>query len=334
MNNNPAYSSFSPAWWLPGAHLQTLWGKLIRHSALPAGHLDRWETPDGDFIDVYRTPAPPTAPRLIVLHGLEGTLRSHYARGILVRAAAAGWAGNLLVFRGCGHEPNRTPRFYHSGETGDLAQVVQRIAAEYPAAPLLFAGFSLGGNVLLKWLGESAADLPGNVRAAVAISVPFDLEAGARFIDHGFSRVYERHFLRSLRAKAAAKLRRFPGLFDPHALARATTIVEFDDAVTAPVHGFESASDYYEKSSSLRFLLRIRVPTLLISAYDDPFLPAQVLRSVADIAGRNPALHTAFSPSGGHVGFVAGRLPGRPRYHAEDRLMAFLAGHIAHPVLR
>ncbi len=220
-------------------------------------------------------------------------------------------------------------RFYHSGETGDLAQVVQRVAADYATSPLFLAGYSLGGNVLLKWLGEMGSNLPPNLRAAAAVSVPFDLEAGAQYINQGFSRIYERHFLRTLKAKAIAKLARFPDLFDPHALACANTIVEFDDAVTAPVHGFHGASDYYAQSSSIRFLIGIRVPTLLISAYDDPFLPPQTLRSVAEIAHSNSALYTAFSAHGGHVGFVSGYIPGCPHYDSEDRIMSFFADHLA-----
>jgi len=325
---------FSPAWWVPGPHAQTLWGKIGRHPMLPDGQMERWDTPDGDFLDVFRTRAPKSAPHLIVLHGLEGTLRSHYARGILQRAVAAGWGSDLLLFRGCGNEPNRTARFYHSGETGDLAQTVERIVAEYPLAPIVLAGYSLGGNVLLKWLGEEAAHLPSNICGAAAVSVPFDLEAGARYIGRGLSRIYERHFLRTLKAKAAVKLRRFPGLFDPDALTRARTIIAFDDAVTAPVHGFDSASDYYTRSSSAQFLPKIQIPTLLISAYDDPFLPAEVLRSVALLARENPALCPLFSPHGGHVGFVSGRVPGRPRYDSEDRIMSFFAACVEFPPIK
>lgn len=329
INRSPA-PAFAPAWWLRGPHAQTLWGKLARATPLPpAGRMERWDTPDGDFIDLFRVPAPdPSAPRLIVLHGLEGTLRSHYARGIFQRAATAGWGVDFLLFRGCGAEPNRTPRFYHSGETGDLAFIVGRIVAEHPSAPICLAGYSLGGNVLLKWLGEQGGALTPQIRAAAAVSVPYDLEKGARYINRGFSRVYERHFLRTLKAKASAKLARFPDLFDSAALAGATTIVDFDDAVTAPVHGFANAHDYYTRSSSLHFLSRIQLPTLLVSAYDDPFLPPDVLEHVATIADANPAVHPAFSRRGGHVGFVAGQIPGRPRYFSEDRVMSFFAAHL------
>jgi uncharacterized protein len=291
----------------------------------------KWDTPDGDFVELFRVAGEPASPRLVLLHGLEGTLESHYARGIANRAVERGWGLDFLLFRGCGTEFNRAPRFYHSGETGDVDMVVRRLAAEHPRAPLLLAGYSLGGNVLLKWLGEHASNLPPAVRAAAAVSVPYDLAAGARYISHGFSRLYERHFLRTLRAKAARKLADYPGLFDRQALARASTIRDFDEAVTAPVHGFSSADDYYAQSSSIHFLPRIRTPTLLLSAYDDPFLPPQVLASVAQIAMANRLLTHAFSPHGGHVGFVTGSTPGLPRYYSEDQLVAFFARYLGEP---
>ena len=325
----PDSAMFTPAWWVPGAHAQTLWGKFARRISLPStGYLERWDTADRDFLDIFRVPAPAGAPRLLILHGLEGTIRSHYARGILQRAAAAGWAADLLIFRGCGTEPNRAPRFYHSGETGDLAFVAERISREHPHAPLFLVGYSLGGNVLLKWLGEREAVHPPQVRAAVAVSVPYELEAGAGYIHRGFSRVYERHFLRTLKEKAAAKLERFPGLVNAVALEAADTIVAFDEAVTARIHGFANAHDYYQRSSAIGFLTGIRVPTMLISAYDDPFLPPEVLREVGVLAARNSSLHPCFSARGGHVGFVSGAVPGRPVYFSEDASMAFFQAHL------
>src|SRR4051812_49173853 len=268
--------------------------------------------PDGDEVELRRI-APRTgdhgAPRLLVLHGLEGTIRSHYLRGTLAQAHRSGWAADALIFRSCNGEVTRTRRLYHSGETSDLDSVVRRLVRENPGQPLGLAGFSLGGNVLLKWLGERGDDLPREVRGAVAVSVPFDLERGSRFIERGFSRVYTRHFLRTLRAKARAKLEHDPDLFDPSALERARTLFAFDDAVTAPVHGFVDAGDYYRRSSSIRFLHAIRRPALLLSPYDDPFLPSAVLDEVATIAARNPCLVAEFHQRGGHVGFVAGQWP-------------------------
>jgi predicted alpha/beta-fold hydrolase len=262
---------------------------------------------------------------LFILHGLEGTIRSHYVTGFLGEAARRGWGADLLIFRGCGDEPNRQPRFYHSGDTGDLAFALDRVLTEHPRSPIVVAGVSLGGNVLLKFLGEQGDNLSPRVRSAAAISVPFDLEKGARKIATGFSRVYDRHFLRTLREKARAKLLAYPGLFDPGRLERAESIYEFDDAVTAPVHGFADAHDYYTRSSSLPWLQRVRRPTFLLSAVDDPFLPAAVLDDVRRVARDNPALTLEFTAHGGHVGFVAGHWPWSVSYYGERRACEFLS---------
>jgi predicted alpha/beta-fold hydrolase len=195
---------------------------------------------------------------------------------------------------------------------------------EHPERTIVLAGVSLGGNVLLKYLGERGVDVPRRIRAAAAISVPFDLERGARHIASGFARIYDRHFLRSLRAKALAKLGQYPDLVDRSRLDRARCIYDFDDAVTAPVHGFVDAHDYYARSSALRWIGRIRIPTLLLSAEDDPFLPSAVLDDVREVAGHNPNLTLEFSTRGGHVGFVSGRWPWRPVYYAEWRACEFL----------
>ena len=319
---------YRPAWWLPGGHLKTLWGKLARVRPRVATRRERWKTPDGDFIDLHRLDADPGSPRLLVLHGLEGSARSHYALGMLKQASSRGWASDVLVWRSCGGEPNQTARFYHSGETTDLDFVVSRLIEMHSDSPLLLAGVSLGGNVLLKWLGERGNGLPTQVRGAAAVSVPFDLERGARSIERGFSRVYQAHFLRSLKRKAAEKQEKFPGLIAAGAIGRARTLFDFDEAVTAPVHGFQGASDYYNRSSSIRFLSDIRLPTLLLSAVDDPFLPPGVLQEVKDIAQDNPALHIEFVQRGGHVGFISGAIPWRPDYYAERRVVAFLADQV------
>jgi predicted alpha/beta-fold hydrolase len=316
---------YRPAWWVPGPHGQTLWGKFFRrHPPLPI-RMERWDTPDGDFIDVHRLDAPAGATRLLILHGLEGTIESHYVGGFFGEAERRGWAADLLIFRGCGAEPNRAPRFYHSGETGDLAFVLSRIQREHPDVPILIAGVSLGGNVLLKYLGECGTRISPRVRAAATVSVPYDLERAARFIERGFSRIYNRHFVQTLRLKARTKLDRFPGLFDHGALERARTIYAFDDAVTAPVHGFLDAHDYYRCSSALAWIDRVSIPTLLLSAVDDPFLPREVLDDVKKVAGQNEFLHLEFVRHGGHVGFVSGRWPWRPFYYAERRVCEFLA---------
>jgi predicted alpha/beta-fold hydrolase len=287
--------------------------------------MERWDTPDGDFIDLHRLDGPHGAPRLLFLHGLEGTIRSHYVAGFFGEAHRRGWAADLMIFRSCGDEPNRAPRFYHSGETTDLQFVLNRLLQEHPESPVVIAGVSLGGNVVLKFLGERSAALPRQLRAAAAISVPFDLERGARFISSGVSRIYDRHFLRTLRRKAIAKLERYPDLFNRSMLERAVSIYDFDDAVTAPVHGFADAHDYYSRSSSLGWIKQIRLRTLLLSAADDPFLPSAVLDEVREMALDNPALSLEFTEHGGHVGFIAGRWPWQPFYYAEWRACEFLS---------
>ena len=293
---------------------------------------------DGDEIELRRLEprgaGASNGSRLLILHGLEGTIRSHYLRGLLALAHERGWAVDALIFRTCNGEMTRARRLYHSGETTDLDGVVRRLLREHPNQPLALAGFSLGGNVLLKWLGEHGEDLPEQVRAAAAVSVPFDLERGSRFIERGFARVYTRHFLRTLRAKAKLKLEHAPGLFDAEALERARTLFDFDDAVTAPVHGFADATDYYQRSSSLQFLSAIRRPTLLLSAYDDPFLPATVLREVEEVARENGYLSVEFHRRGGHVGFISGRAPWAPRYYAEHRVLGFLEAALASTAAR
>ena len=321
--------TYSPAWWLPGPHARTIWGRFFRRTPPLQTRTERWDTDDGDFLDLVRLDAPPGSPRLVVLHGLEGAPRSHYARGLFLEAARRGWAADLLLFRGCGAELNRAPRFYHSGETTDVDVVARRLLAADPDAPFVFAGVSLGGNVLLKWLGELGASVPERVVGAAAVSVPFDLARASRHIDRGFSRVYQHHFLQSLRRKALAKLEQYPDLIARDRVERARTLYDFDDAVTAPVHGFSDAADYYARSSSIHYLSKIRVPTLLLNAADDPFLPAAVLDDARAVASANRLISVEFPATGGHVGFVSGWNPLRPFYYAEWRVTEFLAAAIA-----
>src|SRR6266550_5246378 len=297
---------YSPAWWIPGGHLQTLCGKLFRRQRSAQTTIERWDTPDGDFLEVHRLGADHGVPRVLLLHGLEGTVRSHYAQGLLNEAARRGWGADLLVFRSCGSTPNRTRRFYHSGETTDTSFVLERIVREYPTSPLAIAGVSLGGNVLLKFLGERGDDLPTQLKAAAAISVPFDLSRSSRRINRGLSRLYQRFFLGSLRRKAQEKAVRFPDLAPLSTIAGLRTLEDFDNLITGPLHGFRDAEDYYRKSSSLPWLEKIRINTLLLSSVDDPMLPPEVLDEVRDIADENPYLHPQFVEEGGHAGFIAG----------------------------
>jgi len=291
--------------------------------------VERWSTPDDDFVEVHRLPAPQGQPRVLLLHGLEGTLRSHYAQGLLNEAARRGWGADLLIFRSCGTEPNRTRRFYHSGETTDAAFAVERIVKEFPTSPLAIAGVSLGGNVLLKMLGEKGNNLPTQLRAAAAISVPFDLARSSQRINSGFSRFYQRFFLGSLRRKAQEKATRFPDLAPQDKILALRTLEAFDNLITGPLHGFRDAQDYYQRSSSLQYLKHIRLRTLLLSAIDDPMLPPQVLDEVREVARRNPALRIEFVRKGGHAGFIAGFWPWRPFYYAEYRVGQFFAESFA-----
>ncbi|HUR00108.1 MAG TPA: hydrolase [Gemmatimonadaceae bacterium] len=316
---------YSPAWWIPGGHLQTLWGKLFRRQAPAQTVLERIDTPDGDFLELHRLAGKPGAPRVLLLHGLEGTVRSHYAQGLLNEAQRREWAADLLIFRSCGSELNRTKRFYHSGETSDLAFTVQKIVSEFPDSPLGLAGVSLGGNVLLKFLAENPAVLPRQLKAAVAISVPFDLGRSSERVNRGFSRVYQKFFLGSLKRKAAEKQLKFPDLAPRERIAALKTLADFDNLITGPLHGYRDAQDYYERASSLPGLGSIRTDTLLLSAVDDPMLPPKVLDEVREIAAVNPALHLEFVDKGGHAGFITGSVPWRPFYYAEYRAGQFLA---------
>lgn len=319
---------YSPAWWIPGGHLQTLWGKLFRRQTPAPTVVERIDTPDGDFLELHRLAATANAPRMLLLHGLEGTVRSHYAQGLLNEAHRRGWGADLLIFRSCGPELNRTKRFYHSGETTDLAFTVEKIVQEYPNSPLGLVGVSLGGNVLLKFLAEKSDALPRQLKAAVAISVPFDLGRSSERVNRGFSRMYQKFFLGSLKRKAAQKQLKFPDLAPPERIAALKTLADFDNLITGPLHGYRDAQDYYERASSLPGLGFIHVDTLLLSAVDDPMLPAKVLEEVREIATRNHALHLEFVDKGGHAGFITGSLPWRPFYYAEYRAGEFLAGYL------
>ena len=317
---------YSPAWWIPGGHLQTLWGKLFRRQPPAPTVVERIDTPDGDFLELHRLSATADAPRLLLLHGLEGTVRSHYAQGLLNEAYRRGWGADLLIFRSCGPELNRTKRFYHSGETTDLAFVVEKIVREFPGSFLGLAGVSLGGNVLLKYLAEQSDALPRQLKAAVAISVPFDLARSSERVNRGFSRIYQKFFLGSLKRKAAEKQLKFPDLAPPERIAALKTLADFDNLITGPLHGYRDAQDYYARASSLPGLGSIRVDTLLLSAVDDPMLPPKVLDEVREIATRNASLHLEFVDKGGHAGFITGSVPWRPFYYAEYRAGQFFAG--------
>lgn len=301
-------------WWLPGGHLQTIYAALRPPPPVPLRR-ERWETPDGDFIDIDWAGEQAAAGTLALFHGLEGSSASHYARSIARLASGAGWRVAIVHFRGCSGEPNRLARAYHSGDSTEADWILRRIAAD---APVCAAGVSLGGNVLLKWLGEHGADASRLVRRAAAVSAPIDLAAADRALSRGFSRaVYARMFLRTLQRKSLAKLALYPGVFDARRALAARTLYEFDDAVTAPLHGFAGADDYYARASAGPALRHVQVPTLLLNALNDPFLPREALLRASEAA--SPSVEREFPASGGHVGF-----PGRGDWLAR-RLLSFLS---------
>jgi hypothetical protein len=302
-----------------------VWGPLFRRP--PAGPLrrERWTTPDGDHLVLDWTTGALTdrqpAPVVVVLHGLEGSSRSHYARGLLREATRAGCRGVVVHFRSCGEDPARSRRLYHSGDTADLDWAVRRLAAREPGAALAVVGVSLGGNVLLKWLGEQGSGVPPQVVAGVAISTPFDLQASTAVLDRGLRRLlYTAAFLRTLKAKVRARVDLLAGLVDVGAAVRARTFAAYDRRVTAPLFGFRDERDYWARSSSGPYLAAIRRPCLLINALNDPLVPAATLPRAA-LAG-SPWIRAAFVAEGGHAGFLEG--PAGQRSWAERVAVRFL----------
>jgi predicted alpha/beta-fold hydrolase len=312
---------FRPARWAPGPHLQTLGARVLRPAEGPLTVRERLETPDGDFLDVDWAPDPGQGrPIVLVLHGLEGSAQRRYVRNVARQIARAGRWPVALNFRGCSGEPNRAPHFYHSGKTDDPELVIRMLRERYPERRLGALGFSLGGNMLLKLLGERSDGGRGLVDAAVAISVPYDLAAGCELLERTrMGRFYSGYFLRSLQRKVRMK-RMLREIVDLEAAMGARTIREFDDRVTAPLNGFESAAHYYAESSSVRYLDGIGVPTLMLHAVNDPFLPPDSIPT--EQAEANRMLHLALQPEGGHVGFLEGT-PRSPSFWAEEESARF-----------
>jgi len=311
---------FRPAWWLPGPHLQTLWPFLFRPAAPPGGRRQRLDTADGDFIDLAWYGEPADRPLVLLLHGLEGGLDSHYVRRSVHALLAAGYRACVMQFRSCSGMPNRLRRSYHSGDTADLAFVLDSLR-EAGRPPFAVAGFSLGGNVLLKWLGEQGRD--AGIACAMAVSVPFRLDDAARRMAGGLSRLYQRYLIASLVAKCRIKFRHHP---PPTVvpLRRLDTFRRFDDQVTAPLHGFAGVDDYYRRASSRAFIPAIRTPTLILHARDDPFMYPHTPPVPDELPA---AVQLELTAHGGHVGFVTGRWPWRARCWFAERLVAWLDAH-------
>jgi predicted alpha/beta-fold hydrolase len=293
----------APAW-LPGGHLQTIFPATCVPKPPVAFRRERWTSADGDFVDIDFVDGEPGKPLVVLFHGLEGSSNSHYARSLMAALAERGWSGAVPHFRGCSGEPNLMPRFYHSGDAAEVDWIVRKLHARAPG-PLFAAGVSLGGNALLRWLGESGhgADIVG---AACAVSAPLDLAQGGKALSSGFNMLYTRMFLQTLKPKCLAKLERYPGLFDRSELMKARDLYAFDNVVTAPLHGYRDTDDYWHRASARHVLHEITVPTLVLNARNDPFLPGEHLPLTA-----SKAVTLEYPEEGGHVGFAVGPFPGR-----------------------
>ncbi|MFQ6372584.1 hydrolase [Shewanella sp. YIC-542] len=312
---------FTPPWWGRNPHLQTILPVLTKIPGL-ALERQRLELPDGDFIDLDFLARPrPGEPLLVILHGLEGSADSHYARRMLQACAQRQLACVVHHHRGCSGEANRLPRSYHSGDTADIAQTLQFLARHYPQSPLLAVGYSLGGNVLAKYQAEQG--MGSLLQRAAVVSAPLALASCAHKLERGFSRIYQRHLLRQLQQKMRQKLCQSATASnaDMQALQQLHTFYQFDDKVTAPLHGFAGAADYYAKASALPLLHKIARPTLFIHAKDDPFMDEAVIPPPQQLPS---CVQYELYPYGGHVGFINGGTPWRPRYFLEQRLLRYL----------
>ncbi len=311
--------TFHAPLWLTNHHAQTLYGALWAPAERPLWQRQRWTTPDDDFIDVDILEGANTAPTLVIFHGLEGSTNSRYVRALAHSARHAGWRVVAPNFRGCSGVINRLPRTYHAGDSAEIHWILSRIHSIYADVPLYAIGVSLGGNMLLKWLGEQKDQALTLLTKAAAVAAPLDLQAVGDHLAQGFNRFYTRHFLTTLKQKAWDKFSQYPGLFDLAATLEARTLREFDNHFMAPLHGFANVDDYWKRCSSKPWLNQIRVPTLLLSAWDDPFLPDGVLPGPQQCSDQ---IVRDFQARGGHVGFVTGRFPGQIHWMPQ-RVMCF-----------
>ncbi len=312
--------------WLRGGHAQTVWPSFIRRPRV-AVRRERVDSGDGDFwdFDWLATPAAPDAPLVVLFHGLEGGAASPYSRALLSHLAQLRWRGVVPHFRGCSGELNRLPRAYHSGDHAEVGALLRAVRARVAPATVAFAvGVSLGGSALLNWIGRNEYAARDVVRAAAAVSAPLDLAAAGHAIGIGGNRFYTRVFLQTLKPKALQMAARFPALLDAERIRSVRSMWEFDDAVTAPLHGFEGADDYWSRGSSKHWLAHIDVPTLVLNARNDPFIPAG---SLAQPGETSAAVTLEQPPEGGHAGFVTGRMPGRLDW-LPRRLAQFFADNV------
>jgi predicted alpha/beta-fold hydrolase len=318
MNPNPRETPVRPGfestyrspWWLPGGHLQTIYARELASGYSVSYRRQRWQTPDEDFVDMdWLGEAAPVGKILVLFHGLEGCSQRHYVISLMAAARKHGWRGVVPHFRGCSGEANRLIRSYHSGDSREIDWILRRLKNNNPRSEIYAVGVSLGGNMLLKWLGEEGRGASSVVQSAAAVSVPMDLAAAAGQLDFGWKRIiYTRYFMRSLRPKVLAKILTHGLAIDAQAVRACSTFREIDNLYTALFHGFENADDYWQRASSKPWLTKIQVPTLLINAKNDPFLPAAALPTRAEVSD---SVILEYPESGGHVGFVSGRWPGK-----------------------
>jgi predicted alpha/beta-fold hydrolase len=321
--NDPG--DYRAPWWLPGGHLQTIYAYFLKRETHLCLRRERWHTPDNDFIDLdWLDSGDNSASLLVLFHGLEGCSSSHYAKSLMNHARRRHWRGVVSHFRGCSGEHNRLVRAYHSGDSSEIDWILRRLKENNPKAKIYALGVSLGGNVLLKWLGEQGERALEIVEKAAAVSAPVDLAAAAGVLDRGCRKlIYTRYFLRTLKQKSLYKIAKHQLRIDLRQVRAASTFRQFDDLFTAPVHGFDSAEDYWAKSSSKGWLAQIQVPTLLLNARNDPFLPAAALPDTGEVS---PYVTLEYPESGGHVGFVSGRFPGDLNWLPQRILSFFNAG--------
>ena len=313
--------------WLRGGHAQTIYPALFLRGPRPRYRRERWETPDADFIDLdFLDGGPAAAPCVALVHGLEGFSSTHYSLAVMRALERARWNGVVVHFRGCSGDANRLPRAYHSGDATEVGWILARLAQTHQ--PLYAVGVSLGGNALLKWLGESGAGAGAALAAAAAVSAPLDLMAAGAALGRGLNLIYTRMFLATLRRKSIDKLARFPGLYERARVLRARTLREFDDVVTAPLHGYRDTDDYWTRASSKSGLAWVRVPTLVLNAKNDPFLPARHLPGAHEVS---TMVQLEQPLEGGHAGFPGGAFPGNLDW-LPQRLLAFFSEHL--PPLR
>lgn len=316
-----ARSDFSAAWWCRNPHAQTLWPYVFRMRPQPNFRRQRLQLPDGDYLDLDWA-GENSGPISLLLHGLEGSSDSHYIRGTTNALLRHKFRVVVMHFRGCSGVPNVLARSYHSGDTGDIATVVQSLRAQQPQTRLVAVGFSLGANVLLKWLGETREINP--LTAAVAVSTPFELHHAADRMEQGLSKLYQWHLVGTLRS-TVLKFRHMPCPMDLTNLSELKTFRQFDGQITAPLHGFTDAEDYYQRCSSRPFLCHIRVPTLILHANDDPLMNKSVVPNATELS---PSIRLELSDRGGHAGFVSGAIPGYSRYWLDKRISTYLSSYI------